>query len=111
MDISKIKPTAKFTRTVNGEEFTLDVEFRGMDMMDGENRTTDKRTEYVRDTVFRAVTGWDLTDGSRPVPCNAENRAKWLPPFLMSVSKENPDVAVMVDLFTFVNDPANFLGN
>jgi hypothetical protein len=109
MDISKIQPTAKVTYEIGVQSVTLEVEYHGEDEGIDYRDDTRRTSEKVRELIARKVVGWDLTDGDKPLECNAENKAKYLP-FILG-RKDAEGVPIGWLLLAFMREPDNFLKN
>ncbi len=126
MDIKGIKPTASVTYEVAGKgPLTLEVEFIPLDAVPdyfppAEEMKKSKRVKFapvVRALLIDAIVGWDLTEDGKPLPCDDETKAKYLPVILGFHVKgksdpDNPLANVLGRrLLEFAGDPENFLKN
>ncbi len=124
MDISKIKPTAemayeyviKWKRNEDGTEIPeltdkvkLEIEFYGDDEFVDYRDDNRRLSQKMRDVIARKVIGWDLTDNGAPVPCNDENKAKWLP--LIIGCKDIDGEVIAWKLVDAIRSPETFLKN
>jgi hypothetical protein len=109
MDISKLQPTAKVTYQVGLQIVTLEVRYAGADELVDFARSELKTSEKNRAFFYSAITGWDLTDGDKPLPCTIENKEKYLP-FILGRQTEDGSV-IGWELLAFIRDADNFLKN
>jgi hypothetical protein len=82
--------------------------------LDEDTNVMRKRSEKFRETLHRAVVGWDLMKDGVAIECNEENKLKLLP-IMTSISAVKVDtgkeVYVGLDLHEIVRDVTCFLGN
>lgn len=114
MKIKSIQPTAKFTAVMGDDQtIMLEVKFLAIDEVWEDGKTSDgiKVSNAFRKSIIHSVVGWDLVDEKNdPIPCDDENRAKYLPIILGMVAKGSK-VPLVYEVQEFARDSKNFLKN
>lgn len=123
MEIREINPTIRRTFRVvrsSGREEDVTLEFGPLAISDVADHVSPKdaapatRGEVVQGMVIRAIVGWDLTTGNKPIPCDAENKGRILPTLLRCRIKESPTDDPFGSLgwrvCLLAQDDSNFLG-
>jgi len=107
MDVGKLKLQGEWLELEAKDKKIGSLKFRLLPA------DVDETFDDLVGAISRYVVEWDLTDGDKPVKCDKENKAKYLP-FLLRIELAGEDGKkrfIGSEIIEFVSNIENFVKN